>query len=474
MSKLDETLKKIAAGMPTGKSAGPDFLPGMPVNDLPGDPNCPYCHGIGYLRKDVPVGHPDFGRLEICSCRDRQISQQVRQRLFTLSNLEALSHLTFENFNPRGRVGLWPKLAANLEQAYNQAHHYAQDMHGWLLLRGKTGCGKTHLAAAIANFAVSMGVPTLFVTVPELLDMLRAAYSDPESSFEERFDEICRASLLVLDDFGTQNATPWAQEKLFQILNFRYINKLPLVITTNLFIGDIESRIRSRLEDPDLVTIVNIMAPDYRDPTGDLGHHELSSLGLMREMTFASFDLRRTEGLNPEDQKSLERAFRAARQFAERPEGWIVFTGPYGCGKTHLAAAIANYRTDIDSPPMFVVVPDLLDYLRAAFSPGSTVTLDRRFDEVRSAPFLILDDLGTQAITPWVREKLYQLFNHRYLAELPTVITTAEFKEEMDPRLRSRMEDQRICEIYAIKVTSYRGIAHKPIRRLSRRKSTPR
>jgi DNA replication protein DnaC len=189
-------------------------------------------------------------------------------------------------------------------------------------------------------------------------------------------------------------------------------------------------------------------------------------------MTFASFDLRKKEGLETEDQKSLERAFQAAREFADNPRGWIVFTGPYGCGKTHLAAAIANYRTEVDSPPMFVIVPDLLDHLRATFSPSSSVTLDRLFEEVRSAPILILDDLGTQSMTAWVREKLYQLFNHRYLAELPTVITTAYLKEDIDPRLRSRMEDRRICDIYAITAPSYRGIAHKPTNLSGRPKST--
>ena len=65
---------------------------------------------------------------------------------------------------------------------------------------------------------------------------------------------------------------------------------------------------------------------------------------------------------------------------------------------------------------MFVVVPDLLDHLRATFSPTSTVSYDRRFEEIRTTPLLVLDDLGTQAMTPWAREKLYQLFNHRYNA----------------------------------------------------------
>ena len=85
------------------------------------------------------------------------------------------------------------------------------------------------------------------------LDSLRFAYADPETTFEQRFEEIRNADLLILDDFGTQNATAWAQEKLFQIINYRYINKLPTVITTNLMLDEIEGRIRSRLQDDEFV-----------------------------------------------------------------------------------------------------------------------------------------------------------------------------------------------------------------------------
>ncbi len=148
-----------------------------------------------------------------------------------------------------------------------------------------------------------------------------------------------------------------------------------------------------------------------------------------------------------------------------------MLTGPYGSGKTHLAAAIANHRAELGAPPLFVVVPDLLDHLRATFSPSSSISLDRRFEEVRTASLLILDDLGTQSMTPWVREKLYQLFNYRYNAELPTVITTADTFDDMDPRLRSRMLDTRLCTIYGITVPSYRGTPlQKPARRSVGRK----
>ncbi len=436
--------------------------PSLRASELPGDPNCPTCQGIGYYRLDLPVNHPEFGKLHICACRQHQVSQQVRQRLYELSHLDELGDLDFENFEYRGRVGLWPAEANSLERAFNQAQQFARKLDGWLMLQGGYGCGKTHLAAAIANYAVNLGVPTLFITVPDLLDSLRFAYNSPETTFEARFEQIRQAPLLILDDFGTQNTTEWAQEKLFQILNYRYINRLPLVITTNLQEIDIEERISSRLQDPNLVTRVHILAPDYRNPTGDMGHHKLSTLQLLHNRTFANFDLRKNEELSSSEMQSLQKAFQSARQFAETPRGWLVIMGTFACGKTHLAAAIANYRADAAIPPLFVVVPDLMDHLRATFNPSSTVSLDRRFEEVRTAPLLILDDLGTQSSSPWVKEKLYQLFNYRYNAELPTVITTSSSLEDMDPRLRSRMLDRRLCAIYAITAPSYTGGAANP------------
>jgi DNA replication protein DnaC len=420
---------------------------------------------VGYLRSDVPVGHPNFGRLEICVCRQRDVSQQVREHLYSLSHLNELKELTFETFRPRGQIGMGEKQANSLEMAFNQANHYARNLNGWLLLQGGYGCGKTHLAAAVANFAVEMGVPTLFLTVPDLLDMLRFSYDSEDTTFESRFNEIRNASLLILDDFGTQNATGWAQEKLFQVINYRYINKLPLVITTNLSLDDIDARFRSRLSDRELVTDVRINAPDYRRPLDDTGHPELSSLTLMGSKTFGSFEDRAGEGLPPEGLKSLQKSLKAAHSFAEKPKGWLVFMGGYGSGKTHLAAAIANYRATLGDPPLFIMVPDLLDHLRATFSPNSNIAFDRRFDEIRMAPLLVLDDLGTQSMTPWVKEKLYQLFNYRYNAELPTVITTSDSLDEMDPRIRSRLLDGKLCAIYALTVPGYHGNRGKKLKK---------
>lgn len=428
--------------------------------------NCPLCGGLGYLRRDLPVGHPEFGKAIICDCRRKSVTEQVRSRLFSISRLDELKELTFESFNSRGRMGLGEKQVQSLELAFNHARQYATSLNGWLLLQGGYGSGKTHLAAAIANYAVQMGVPTLFLTVPDLLDTLRFAYDNPDTTFEERFEQIRNAELLVLDDFGTQNATGWAQEKLFQIINFRYINKLPLVVTTNLAMDEIEARIRSRLQDPALITTVKISVPDYRRPMIEVGHSELSSLDLLSNRTFATFESRINEGLPADQFKSLEKALKEANAFARKPQGWLVFTGPYGCGKTHLAAAIANQLAVQGDPPLFVMVPDLLDHLRAAFSPNSGVSYDRRFDEVRVAPLLVLDDLGSQSTTPWAKEKLYQLLNYRYNRELPTIITVAvDLLNDIDTRIFTRMRDERICNLVSIIAPAYVGAKKKSSRK---------
>jgi DNA replication protein DnaC len=111
-------------------------------------------------------------------------------------------------------------------------------------------------------------------------------------------------------------------------------------------------------------------------------------------------------------------------------------------------------------------VPGLLDFLRSTYSPNSMVSYDRRFSQIRTAPLLILDDFGTQSATPWAKEKLYQLFNYRYIMELPTVVTiAADALEETDPRIRSRMLDYRLCTVVSITAPPYHGSRGKKIKK---------
>ena len=196
-------------------------------------------------------------------------------------------------------------------------------------------------------------------------------------------------------------------------------------------------------------------APDFRNPTDEFGHLELSSLGLHARQTFGSFSFRKMRVFHARI-NSL-RSFRACSGICGKAKGLAQHPWNLRLRKTHLAAAIGNYQASRGQPPLFVVVPDLLDYLRAAFAPNSSVSLDKRFNEIRTARLLILDDLGTQSATPWAREKIYQLFNYRYNAELPTVITSAAHPDELDQRLLSRLSDRRLCRLLFISAPGYTG-----------------
>jgi DNA replication protein DnaC len=463
MKRLDEMVNETAAGI--SKVSGPTS---SSISEGQSDV-CPLCGGLGYVARDLPTDHADFGKLFPCSCKLAEIERRRMEQLRTLSNLDHLARLTFANFVPEG-YGLAPDQAANLRGAYELARHYAENPEGWLVLFGRYGCGKTHLAAAIANRAIERGQPVLFVVVPDLLDYLRATFApNSPATYDERFDQVRNAPLLILDDLGTQSSTSWAQEKLYQILNHRYNALLPTVITSNQRLDEIDSRVRSRMVDTEVSTVLTILAPDFRQSPLDRDRSDLSSLSLLGDMTFESFSLREDE-LDPELRENLRSVLEICRQFAEGPSDWLVLQGDYGCGKTHLAAAVANQRVAEGHPALFVVVPELLDHLRATFSPSSQARFDQRFEEVRTAPLLVLDDLGTESASPWAREKLYQLFNYRYVARLPTIITMTQKPEEVDPRLRTRMTDVGRCRFWAILAPSYRG---SPQRR-QERKSYPR
>ena len=411
------------------------------------------CDSLGMIRYDVDMEDPRFGKLFRCPNHPPDLDAAWQQRLRHLSNLAAYADKTIDNFLVETPMHT-EKERQSLMIARNAADEFAHRPDGWLLFEGTYGCGKTHLAAAIGNMRLQLGDSVLFITVPDLLDHLRAAYGPTsETGYDETFDRVRNATLLILDDLGVENPSPWAQEKLFQLLNHRYSHYMPTVITTNADIDILDPRIRSRLLDVSIIRRVKVSAPDFRSLVQNEQSQLQSNLRHYTDMTFDTFDF--TQYVLPDEQKNLQRAYKLARSYAEKPEGWLLLMGNYGTGKTHLAAAIANLQRDRGAEVMFLTVPDLLDYLRMAYNPGVQVNFDQRFDAVKNVPLLVMDDMGVESASPWAKEKLFQLLDYRYVSRLPTVITTAKKLEELNERVATRLMDERRCFIYAITARSY-------------------
>lgn len=445
---ISQTRKNISQDhTPPSSNSGPTNEPCRICGRTPS-----ICNQLGVIAYEVPVGHPDFGKLFRCPNNPVEQDEEHQRRFRALSNLDAYENKTFANFESH-LPWLTGEQQQSLDNAFRGAQNFAADPSGWLMIEGTYGCGKTHLAAAIGNERLARGDMVIFITTPDLLDHLRGTFGpNSEVGYDQLFERIRNVPLLILDDLGAENATAWAEEKLFQLLNHRYSHRLPTVITTNANLDALDPRVRSRLLDENVIHRYVITAPDYRSPSvNEL--MQITDLELYVDMTFESFDT--TNKLTPKERESLQFCLANARRYAQAPQGWLLITGSFGVGKTHLAAAIANSLSATGHDVIFVSTSTLLEFLRQAMNADSPVSFDKRFHTIRSVPLLILDDLQTETTSTWGREKLFQILDYRYAARLPTVITSAKPLDKIDERLRVRFMDRRRCLIIALFAPDY-------------------
>ena len=168
-----------------------------------------------------------------------------------------------------------------------------------------------------------------------------------------------------------------------------------------------------------------------------------SNLGTLERFTFDSLH----PGADTDGSEVFAKATEAALRYCEKPAGWLVFAGPPGSGKTHLAAAIANAIIDNGRIALFVTVSELLDELRSSFEPDNPTPYTEIYDRIAQTDVLFIDALGTYTGTDWAQERLQQLLNLRSNAVLPTVITLGCAVEDLDPHIRTKIQDSNITTI---------------------------
>ena len=448
---MGDILKRLQQQSISNADVIPDWVEELEnTNDLV---TCTFCGGRGWVRADLPVNDPKFGTAIPCTCKRIDQGDIRLPRLQKFSNLGVLGTVDFDDVSRTGPSEIAESQARYLA-AYDAALEFCNNPLTTMVFVGGNGTGKTYLAAAVANSLINNGHPVFFSFVPDLLDQLRGSFtSDADFNYDEMFEQVKNVQVLILDDLGIQSSTPWAEEKLFQIINHRFLSSLPTLITSSVPLERMDGRLQSRLSDPRTSRVIDL-GGSSRTRSNTMGLIEPT---MLKNMTFGSFDIE-GKAYDRQGRETLNAARAISLAFSANPEGWLVLVGDSGCGKTHLAVSIANDRMAKGDEVFFAFVPDLLDHLRYTFSPDSRVTYDELFDRIKQASLLMLDDLGSESSTTWANEKLYQIIVHRHNAQLPTVITTRAIPSAAKDPVASRLNDARLVQIMPITAPDYRDV----------------
>ena len=198
----------------------------------------------------APGGFGSWEEYVVECCRASTLPPEVRQEL------------RLSTFNDKGNAHF--KLALRVAQEFARGEGPL-----WLTLYGPRGVGKTHLAIGIAWSWVEAGCYVIYQQIPRMLDELRGLYDKEKEketglTFDVRFEQLCTCHLLVLDDLGCQRPTEWGDEKLDILVDWRWLRRLPTVVSTNAEYDDLPPRLADRLWDVHRGRQVLMKGPSYR------------------------------------------------------------------------------------------------------------------------------------------------------------------------------------------------------------------
>ncbi|MBI1291708.1 ATP-binding protein [bacterium] len=207
-----------------------------PSNEPPAE--CPKCGGYGYIIDEATI------TARPCDC-PAYTEMTLRRRQTDAGVPARFSVKTFEGFEvPKGEKDL----GAIVQMARSYASGFNRGEKSGILMRGVPGCGKTHLAVSILHVVVKRGYSARYENFSDLLSKIRDTFNrDSEVSEGDLLEDVDNADLLVLDDLGAEMTSDWVRDRLYLILNRRYENARPVIITTNCSEHELAARVGERI-----------------------------------------------------------------------------------------------------------------------------------------------------------------------------------------------------------------------------------
>ncbi|MEJ6952448.1 P-loop NTPase family protein [Natronospora cellulosivora (SeqCode)] len=219
-------------------------------------------------REIIAQGRKEKSQTTTKTLSGDELKKMLYQEMIIKANIpHRYSNKNFANY----------KVCAENKQSHAKVLEYLKkyddvDQNGsWLVMMGDYGTGKTHLSIALLKNICSLYAiktadeysdfplsiirgkanmqPVLFVKGPELLEEIKSAYEYDDVLESDVLIKYKYKRFLVVDDLGTEKPSKWMREKLYSILDFRYSNLRPTVITTNCDFDTLVKNVGQRVVD---------------------------------------------------------------------------------------------------------------------------------------------------------------------------------------------------------------------------------
>lgn len=217
------------------------------LEDLQPKYSCPDCRDTGYIDRNTK-----------CHCFEQASISLLYEQSGIRNRLEKENFDTFDlnrySDAPNPLLGGRSNRdhMQQLRTTYEKYAYRFSDGSPSLLIFGNPGVGKTFLCNCIAKVVLDRGFCVLYMTAPELFESAIHKFNpDSDDSQPDTGDYVLACSLLIIDDLGTENLTPFKLSHLFHIINSRLLDNKTTIISTNLYPEELQNiyseRISSRL-----------------------------------------------------------------------------------------------------------------------------------------------------------------------------------------------------------------------------------
>lgn len=208
---------------------------------------CGVCKQPKQMYLPAITGDDPTKRIKVhCSCRcEQEVQAREKEEERKKADMEALSRLrdaslmdrrmqeaTFDTFKVNRFNARNHKFCLRYATGFDEMVKKNQGLLMW----GDAGTGKSFAAACIANYLLERKVPVVMTSIIRLTDLIMNR-EEQESTIINRLN---KAKLVIFDDFGAERSTDYVAERAYSIMNSRYSSKLPMIVTTNLSLREIE------------------------------------------------------------------------------------------------------------------------------------------------------------------------------------------------------------------------------------------